>query len=169
MVPIRLPEKLKEGETEKIAAQVHFLICRDVCIPGQKQLELSLPVKNRAVASPGHEFFAAARARIPSPTPPNWKTSLASIGDEFVLNLRIGEPAKVLQFFPLDAEEIENGASQDVTVFPGGVRLHLKKSNHLMKPIARLRGLVVVDSERAYSVDVPISRFIKNAPAQIAD
>jgi hypothetical protein len=56
-----------------------------------------------------------------------------------------------------------------VTVFPGGVRLHLKKSNHLLKPIARLRGLVVVDSERAYSVDVPISRFIKNAPAQIAD
>jgi len=169
MVPIRLPEKLKEGETEKIAAQVHFLICRDVCIPGQKQLELSLPVKNRAVASPGREFFAAARARIPSPTPPNWKISLASIGDEFVLNLRIGEPAKVLQFFPLDAEQIENGASQDVTVFPGGVRLHLKKSNHLLEPIARLRGLVVVDSERAYSVDVPVSRFIKNAPAQIAD
>jgi len=169
MVPIRLPEKLKEGETEKIAAQVHFLICRDVCIPGQKQLELSLPVKNRAVASPGREFFAAARARIPSPTPPNWKISLASIGDEFVLNLRIGEPAKVLQFFPLDPEQIQNCASQDVTVFPGGVRLHLKKSNHLLEPIARLRGLVVVDSERAYSVDVPVSRFIKNAPAQIAD
>jgi DsbC/DsbD-like thiol-disulfide interchange protein len=169
MVPIRLPAKLKEGETEKIAAQVHFLICRDVCIPGKKQLGLSLPVKNRAAPSATRELFAAARARVPSPAPPNWNISVASIGDEFVLDLQIGGPPKVLQFFPLYAEQIENAAPQEVTIFPGGVRLHLKKSKHLLKPIARLQGVIVVDSEGAYSVDVPVSRSIENANAQIAD
>lgn len=168
MVPIR-PPKLKEGETEKIAAQVHYLICRDACIPGQKQLELSLPVKNRAIPSPAHELFATGRARVPRPTPRDWKISAASIADEFVLNLHTGEPTKVLQFFPLHAEQIENAASQKMTPFPGGIRLHLKKSNHLLKPIARLLGVIVVDSQRAYSVDIPISTSIKNADAQMAD
>jgi len=169
VVPIRLPATLNEGETEKIAAQVHYLICRDVCIPGQKQLELSLPVKNRAAPTPARELFAATRARVPGPTPPNWKISVASIGDEFVLNLQTGEPTKVVQFFPLYPEQIENAASQGVTVFPDGVRLHLKKSNHLLKPIARLLGIIVVDSQRAYSIDIPISRSVKNASVQMAD
>jgi len=170
MVPVRLPAELKEGGAEKTAAQVHFLVCRDVCIPGQKQLELSLPVENRVAASPARELFAAARARVPKPTPRNWRVSAASMGSEFILDLHIGEPPKVLQFFPLYAEQIENAASQDVSVIPGGVRLHLKKSNHLLKPIARLQGvIVVVDSERAYSVDIPVSRSIKNAHAQMAD
>jgi len=170
MVPVRLPAKLKEGEAEKVGAQVHFLICRDVCIPGQKQLELSLPVRSHAEASRARELFARARDRVPKPAPRNWKVSAASIGDEFILDLHIEGPSKVLQFFPLNAEQIENAASQHVNVIPGGVRLHLKKSNHLLKPIARLQGaIVVVDSERAYSVDIPVSRSIKNAHAQMAD
>lgn len=144
-------------------------ICRDVCIPGQKQLELSLPVKNHAAPSLAHELFAAARARVPRPTPRNWKISAASIGDEFVLNLHSGESTEVRQFFPLDAEQIENVAPQDTTVFSGGVRLHLKKSNQLLRPIARLRGALVVDSERAYLVNVPVSQSIKNVHAQMAD
>jgi len=115
-------------------------------------------------------LFAAARDRIPKPAPRNWKVSAASIRDEFILDLHIEGPSKVLQFFPLNAEQIENAASQDVNVIPGGVRLHLKKSNHLLKPIARLQGvIVVVDSERAYSVDIPVFRSIKNAHAQMAD
>jgi thiol:disulfide interchange protein DsbD len=161
IAPIRLPPQLREGETENIAAQVHYLICRDVCIPGQKQLALSLPVKNRAAASLSHELFAAARARVPKPRPRSWNISAASIRDEFVLNLQTGELTKMLQFFPFHAEQIENATSQEMTVFPGGVRLHLKKSNHLLKPIARLQGVIVLDSERAYSVDVPVSRSSK--------
>jgi len=158
VVPVRLPARLREGQTEKIAARVHYLICRDVCIPGQKQLALSLPVRNRAAASPARELFAATRARIPKPTPPNWKISAATMRDEFVLNLQTGESTSMLQFFPLHPEQIENAASQEMTVSPGGRRLHLKKSNHLLEPIARLQGVIVLDSKRAYSVDVPVSR-----------
>lgn len=67
MVPVRLPAKLKDGETRKIAAQVHYLICRDVCVPGQKQLELSLPVKNHAAPSPARELFAPPEQGFPGP------------------------------------------------------------------------------------------------------
>src|SRR6266853_5266 len=50
MIPVRPPAELKEGQTQKVAALVRYLVCRDVCIPGQKQLELSLPVQTHAAA-----------------------------------------------------------------------------------------------------------------------
>ena len=156
MAPVRPPAQLQEGETQKIAARVRYLICRDICIPGQTQLELSLRVKSGAAASPAGELFRAAREMLPRPAPTNWKISAASIGDEFVLDLRTGKWPKAPQFFPLHAEQIENAARQDVTAFPGGIRLHLKKSKHLLKSIPRLEGIFVFASGKAYQVDVPM-------------
>jgi len=156
LTSVRPPGKLREGETAKIAAQVHYLICRDVCIPGQKQLTLVLPVENHAAASPESALFAAARARIPRPVPRNWKISATSRGDEFILDLRTGRLIKVVEFFPLQAEQIENAAPQKTTAAPGGVRLHLKKSKRLLKSIARLEGVIVLDSDKAYLANVPV-------------
>jgi DsbC/DsbD-like thiol-disulfide interchange protein len=155
MASVRPPARLSEGETAKIAAQVHYLICRDICIPGQKHLALILPVKNHSAASPESALFAAARARVPRPMPRNWKISATSTGDEFVLNLRPGKFTKVLEFFPLQAEQIENGVPQKAMAAPGGLRLHLKKSKRLLKSIARLEGVVVLD-DKAYLANVPV-------------
>jgi hypothetical protein len=74
------------------------------------------------------------------------------------LNLKIGKLDKAAQFFPLNAEQIENGASQETTAIPGGVRLHLKKSKHLMKPVSRLKGVAVLGPGKAYVVDIPVSQ-----------
>ena len=94
MIPVRTPAELKDGQTEKVAALVRYLVCRDVCIPGQKQLELSLPVQTHAAASEARALFDAARARLPRPAPRNWRISAASIADEFLLNLKIGKSDK---------------------------------------------------------------------------
>jgi len=158
IVPVRPPAELKDGQTQKIAALVRYLICKDVCIPGQKQLELSLPVQTHAAASDGRGLFDAARSRLPRAAPRNWRISAASMADEFLLNLKIGKLNKTPQFFPFNAEQIENGASQETSAIPGGIRLHLKKSKHLLKPVARLKGVVVVGPGRAYLVDVPVSQ-----------
>lgn len=158
MVPVRSPAEIRDGQTQKIGALVRYLICRDVCIPGQKQLALSLPVQTRAGASEARELFDATRPRLPRPSPPNWRLSAASLGDEFLLNLKIGKMDKAPEFFPLNAEQIENAASQEATAIPGGIRLHLKKSKHLLKPIARLKGVIVLGPGSAYLVDVPVSQ-----------
>ena len=158
IVPVRPSAELKDGQTQKIAALVRYLICKDVCIPGQKQLELSLPVQTHAAASDARELFDAARSRLPRAAPRNWRISAASIRDEFLLNLKIGKLDKTPQFFPCNAEQIENAASQEVTSIPGGIRLHLKKSKHLLKPVARLKGVVVLGPGRAYLLDVPVSQ-----------
>ena len=157
IVPVRPPAHLREGETEKLAAVVHYLICKDICIPGEEQLELSLPVKNRATGSTGRQLFETTRSRLPRPVPRQWKVSVFSARDEFLLDLKGAELAGPAQFFPLQAEQIENAASQATTPIPGGIRLHLTKSKHLLKPIARLKGVLVLGEGKAYLLDLPVS------------
>jgi len=165
VVPVQPPSGLKEGAVEKMAAHLHYLVCHDVCIPGQKQLDMELPVKNRAVASSDFQAFKATRQHLPKPTPEGWKISATSVGDEFLLRLKIGKLAKDPQFFPLEPEQIENAAPQTTAPMPGGVQLHLKKSTHLLKPISRIKGVVVV-SGTAYVVDVRVSQPAGKVPVQ---
>ena len=157
LVAVQPPPGLRESEIARIGAQVHYLVCRDVCIPGQKWLEMALPVKNRAVAGSELQLFQATRRRLPRPTPESSKISATSVGDEFLLRLRIGKLDTDPQFFPLEPEQIENAAPQNATKIPDGFQLHLKKSTHLLKPISRIKGVVVV-SGKAYLVDVPVSQ-----------
>ncbi len=165
MAAVRPPEQLKEGESAKISAQVHYLVCHDVCIPGQKHLELSLPVKTRAAFSPARPLFVATRQKLPHPVPRNWKISATSTAAEFVVNLKADKLARPVQFFPLHAEQIENAAPQKSTEVPGGLRLHLKTSEHLLKTIARLEGVIVLASGDAYLVRIPVAQP-RNASTQ---
>jgi DsbC/DsbD-like thiol-disulfide interchange protein len=158
MVPIR-PARGQKGETSQmLSARVHYLVCRDVCIPAQKRLALTLPVGTQSVSGPDAKLFAIARGRLPQPVPANWRMSAISRGEGFRLRLGIGRGASAPQFFPLDEEEIENAAPQDAIRIPGGFLLDLKKSNHLLKPISHIRGVLVVASGNAYAVDIPVSR-----------
>src|SRR5215469_16496826 len=152
---IRTPSGLKEGMTEKIIARVRYLICREVCIPGQKELVLELPVKDHGAASSNAVLFEATRRQLPKPIPKGWNVSATSLGDEFRLRLRISRVLAAPQFFPLEPEQIENAAPQNVSATLGGLVLHLKKSSHLLRPISRIKGLIVV-AGTAYLVDVPV-------------
>jgi DsbC/DsbD-like thiol-disulfide interchange protein len=156
MLTLRPPPGLQEGAKVGIAARVRYLVCRDVCIPGEKRLELTLPVKRDAAASATAQEFEVTRRQLPRAVPTSWRISAASAGDEFLLNLRNAALTATPQFFPLEEEQVENAALQAVTKIPGGICLHLKKSNHLEKPIARLKGVIVVTPVRAYLVDVPV-------------
>jgi DsbC/DsbD-like thiol-disulfide interchange protein len=154
-VEIRAPPTLAGDTTEKLIADVHYLVCREVCIPGQKQLVLELPVNNHATASSNARLFESTRRQLPKPIPKEWNISAVSAGDEFRLRLRTGKAIASAQFFPLEPEQIENAALQNVSATPDGLELHLKKSNHLLKSIARIKGVMVVTG-RAYRIDVPV-------------
>jgi thiol:disulfide interchange protein DsbD len=161
MSAVQPPEGLKQGESAKIAAQVHYLVCHDVCIAGQKHLELSLPIKSSATFSSVRPFFVSNRKKLPRPMPRNWKISATSTADELVVNLKAEKLARLVQFFPLHEEQIENAAPQRSTAAPGGLRLHLRKSDHLLKPIARLDGVIVLASGDAYLVHIPVAESQK--------
>ncbi len=63
-VPVRVPAGAPPGPV-KIGARAQWLMCRDVCIPGEAQLRLELPVA--ASAGPSRHAILFERAAIATP------------------------------------------------------------------------------------------------------
>jgi thiol:disulfide interchange protein DsbD len=142
----------------QIAAEVKVLVCREICIPGKAQVSLTLPVKPQTspVNAQSADLFAAARKALPRPAPANWKFGLSETNDSFVLTGNLGRRITEAIFFPLAESQVSNAAPQTLVPTASGFSLTLRKSDQLLKPIARLKGVLVLSGERAYSIDVPI-------------
>jgi DsbC/DsbD-like thiol-disulfide interchange protein len=174
IVPMHAEASLKAQPKARLGAEVRVLVCsHEMCIPGKAQLSLTLPIKAqppdaRSIALSTADLFAAARKSLPRPAPANWKFNVADVRDSLVLTANIGHQNaghQVTQavFFPLAESQIENAAPQKLSPVAGGFRLTLRKSNQLLKPIARLTGVLVLYGEhsqvdQSYSIDVPVSK-----------
>jgi DsbC/DsbD-like thiol-disulfide interchange protein len=146
----------------QIAAEVKVLVCREMCIPGKSQVSLTLPVKPQTspVNTKSADLFAAARKALPRPAPANWKFGLSETNDSFVLTGNLGRRITYAIFFPLAESQVSNAAPQALVPMASGFSLTLRKSDQLLKPIARLKGVLVLSGERAYSIDVPVGEPI---------
>jgi DsbC/DsbD-like thiol-disulfide interchange protein len=61
---VTAPPDLKSGSTVKITANVSWISCRDICIPGKTELRLELPVSDTPEGA-NSDLFAAWRERLP--------------------------------------------------------------------------------------------------------
>jgi len=159
IVPVHTSQTLNSNAPISIALNAKWLICREVCIPDRAQLHLSLPVSaGTPQTSPNADLFAHTKALLPKPAPKNWKTSVHSgKDDDFVLTVNAGKPLKGTSFFPHDPGQIDNAAPQKAVTTPAGVRITLKKSEVLAKPISSLRGLLELAGGEAYQINAPVS------------
>jgi DsbC/DsbD-like thiol-disulfide interchange protein len=151
------------GESSaQISGEVKVLVCREMCIPGKAQVSLTLPVKSQPPVPDVQtaELFAAARKALPQPAPANWRISVAESRDSFTLTANLGQHVVQASFFPLEESQIKNAAPQQFAAVPGGFRLTLQKSDQLLKPIARLKGVLVIAGDRGYIIDVPVSKTV---------
>lgn len=158
MAPLRVPENLKQGAIVTIAANVNWLVCREICIPAKAQVELTLPIggATEVPTSPEEALFSKARKTLPVPAPQDWKFAAISEKEDFVLTIEAAKQITAATFFPLEPEQIKNDAAQTVTPFASGVRLKLVKSDGLLKPIPELHGVIVLASGRAYEIAAPV-------------
>jgi len=140
-----------------IAATVKYIVCREVCVPGQTDLKLLLPVSEATnIETTGSsKLFNSTRAQMPKRLPPQWNVSAVSTASNFVLTFR-GGTAQEMRFFPLQPGVIENAAPQTLASDKNGFSLTLKKSEQLAKPVSTLRGVIVLDQDRAYEIAVPV-------------
>jgi DsbC/DsbD-like thiol-disulfide interchange protein len=147
--------------TLPIGADVRYVVCREVCIPGKAHLTLSLPAAGGdppADASEWHALFQQTRAQLPKAAPASWKVSAKQDKDHFMLTVRGAPEVKVASFLPLEADQIENSAGQVFMGSQTGFGLTLKKSEQLAKPVSTLRGLIVVGPGRAFEVAAPVTQ-----------
>lgn len=162
LAPITAPSDLPAHGSVTLGGQVHYLVCREICVPAKASVQLVLPVAARASAAlliaPVHALFEQTRQRLPEAAPAAWQARAKASGNEFVLSLRTGKSTTQAEFFPLDSDVIENSATQSVQTTTAGIEIHLKKSDQLLKPIARLRGVVVLPGRGAYGVDAPVTQ-----------
>jgi len=160
IVPVHAETSLAAQPLARLGAEIRVLVCREMCIPGRTQLSLTLPIKSLPPVPDvrTRELFAAARKDLPRAVPQNWKFRVNDAKDFFVLagNLR----AQITQviFFPLAEVQIDNSAPQILQPLPSGFRLTLRKSDRLLKPIDRLKGVLVLSGNHAYLIDVPVSK-----------
>jgi thiol:disulfide interchange protein DsbD len=167
MAPIEPPAKLSPGSTVTLAADVRWLVCREICLPERAHLTLSLPVeKQLPKGDPAwHELFQKTKALLPKPLPGGWKTSAVAEKDDFVLTVLTGGPEKAATFFPLEPEQIENAGPQKVNSFDRGIRLTLQKSDHLLKPVTTLNGVLVLPNGKAFRIAAPVVPVAKDKGA----
>lgn len=163
LIPVRTPPT-RAAAPVTIAVDAKWLICREVCIPDHATLHVSLSSSRAAGKNPSTErLFADAERLLPRPMPATWKAHVESETGNFILYVRTGKPliedgraVAHAQFFPLDPGQIDNAAMQTTQLAANGMRITLKKSDILSKPISMLRGVLVLGGS-AYRVEAPVS------------
>jgi len=170
IVPLHAEASLAQ-QPARLGAGVRLLVCsHEMCIPGKAQLSLTLPVKPQPPAPNARtidartrdartvDLFTATRKSLPRPAPGNWRFRVADANDSFVLSANLGHRITQAIFFPLAESQIENAAPQKLLPVAAGFRLTLRKSDQLLKPIERLKGVLVLSADRSYLIDVPLGK-----------
>jgi len=131
LVNITAPQGLQAGAAIVLAAKAGWLVCSDVCIPENAELQLKLPVSasSGAIDPADAGLFTGARSELPSaqlaPTTARFQ------GDKLVIALGKDWGAtlpqiKSLAFFPYDEGGIEYAAPQTLTRSQDAVELAMK-------------------------------------------
>lgn len=158
LVPIHAPVTLKPLDAAQIGADLGVLVCREICIPGNAHVTLSLPIKPEPPQPDARtrELFAAARGSLPRSTPSEWKVTVLDGTDSFALVADVGRQIRQATFFPLIESQIDNAAPQKMERTANGFRLTLRKSDQLLKPVKRFKGVLELSANESYVIDVPV-------------
>jgi len=159
LVPIRAPASLKAEEAAQIGADLGVLVCREICIPGKAHVSLSLPIKPGPPQPDARtrELFTAARESLPRALPNEWNVTVLDETDSFALETAgVGREVHQANFFPLVESQIDNSAPQKIERTANGFRLTLRKSDQLLKPLKRLKGVLEFSANESYVIDVPV-------------
>ncbi|HTC38910.1 MAG TPA: protein-disulfide reductase DsbD domain-containing protein, partial [Steroidobacteraceae bacterium] len=174
LVQITAPKDLKAGSPVSLAAKASWLVCSDVCIPEDANLQLTLPTGAQAgsVDPASAALFTAARSELPSAQPA--PTSARIQGDKLIITLGQAWGATLpqitaLTFFPYDEGGIEYATPQTLTRATDAVDLAMKVGYQPPKAGA-IRGVLVVTTLNGTQTDtVPIEIAADFSGAGAAD
>lgn len=156
-VPVKVAPSIAKDKPAEFILDAKWLICREVCLPDRAQLKLSLPIAREAQTnSATAAIFARTEKFLPAALPRSWRVSAQSLKSSFVVSIHSGKPLSKVEFFPLEQDQIDNAAAQKVVPMAAGVRITLKKSDLLVKPLSTLRGVLVI-ADKAYVVEAPVT------------
>jgi thiol:disulfide interchange protein DsbD len=102
LTTITPPPDLSGNVTLRAAAS--WLVCEEICVPGDANLELSLPVGKSA--SPSNvALFEEFRSRLPTSEPPPFKLIWKRLGELLALQVKGAPVGMPLVLYPLPAKD----------------------------------------------------------------
>ena len=158
LVPLRASPTLPMDQAARLDAQLRVLVCREICIPGKAKVSLTLPIKSVPPEPDAQtsELFASARKALPRRVPADWEFHVSSSKDSFLLTVKLGRQVTQATFFPLEESQVDNSSPQKIVPVATGFQLTLRKSDQLLKPITRLKGVLELSGNQAYLIDVVV-------------
>jgi thiol:disulfide interchange protein/DsbC/DsbD-like thiol-disulfide interchange protein len=106
-VEITPPPQIATNEVT-LKANVSWLVCEKICIPGQGEASIKLPVAAQA-AEANAELFATARSRLPKSDPPPFRATW-NVKPDAVTIITSGLPKDAtVEFFPLPSSGTRPG------------------------------------------------------------
>jgi DsbC/DsbD-like thiol-disulfide interchange protein/cytochrome c biogenesis protein CcdA len=137
-------------------ALVHWLVCREVCIPGKAHLGIALNVQPGAPPAPSAGPIAEALDNIPRPLPAGHTFTVMGGKTDFVVTYKSGHPEADAEFYPFDPDQIQNAAEQQIEHLKDGIRLRIPRSTELTTLPATLHGVIKLSDTESYDVTAPI-------------
>lgn len=140
------PRDLKAGTSVNLAADIAYIVCEKICIPGEASVSLSLPVSERSGSAPANAVFDAARSRLPQPSP--WKTTFSTNAKAITVSLRAqGDAIRAAQFFPYDNTLIDNSAPQVLRREGQTTQVSIERSQIAKSLPQRVDGVLVLEED----------------------
>jgi DsbC/DsbD-like thiol-disulfide interchange protein len=159
LVAMRASSTLPASQAVQLGAELKVLVCREICVPGKAQISLTFPIKPMPpeVDPRNSELFTATRRSLPRPAPRDWEFHVSDQKDSFVLTVKLDRQAAHATFFPLEESQVDNSAPQKIVPVANGFQLTLRKSDQLLKPITRLKGVLELSADQAYMIEGVVS------------
>lgn len=171
LTQITPPAVFKNTQPLTLKAHVDWLECEVVCIPGQADVSLTLPLLITP-PQPNREWvkkFAQTRFEWPLEFS-EWNIRAFQTRDGFRLMISSTKETSGhlsdLTFFAEDSDTLAYAAAQKFSRTPKGATLDLFKSESSTEPITQLRGVLVTStgwrgpsSEKALSIHAPIEKI----------
>lgn len=149
-VPVQVPAEVA-GERLRIAGRASWLMCRELCIPGEADVALELPVQRSGGAARSRfaALFDEAERRMP-------REAIAArvFADGDTLSIGLAQRAAAVEFFPYREGLLRNADEQLLfAIGDGGVRLAVRLSEDGARQagtdaaglVRAAEGIVVID------------------------
>ncbi len=154
-VPVRVAADAPLGPAT-LRADVDWLVCREVCLPGKATVALGRPVAaagTKASVDPdAREIVDEGLRSLPRPLPPGAEARFTGDSAHYTLAVLVGQQIGSALFFPADPGVISDPAPQVAAPLARGVRLAMVRDESQSGGLATLHGVVVLPGGLAYTV-----------------
>lgn len=148
LAEIEAPDRI-EHDRVTLAAQVRWVACKHICVPGEADVSLVLPVSRGGEAPASRHAAAIAKARQAQPGDgPQPACFTLGAGN---IALRIGgivadrPQIRSARFYPLSWGEVSYSAPQNFSVEGGNLTIELQRGDKKEGELTSLNGVLVIE------------------------